>query len=376
MCETTPQQPSSQDTQLFDLVFQRIQKSPESSISFSEYMDLVLYAPGLGYYASPEVRRVGRGGDFYTSVSVGDTFGFLLGQRLIQEWETGFNSDRRFVVVEQGAHDGQLACDILQGLKGYGSILAQSIEYRIVDPREETRAWLENRFEAEGLGDRVKVVETLEEAQAERGIFLCNELLDAFPVHRLRFEAGQWWEWQVGAEEGALHWVSKRVSTELKPYVEELGDDYPEGYITEICVAAEDWMREVAALFKSGLWWIIDYGYQAEDYFAPHRKTGTLRCFREHQATEDPFEAPGEIDITAHVNFSHLRRAAELAGLSERRFTDQHHFLIEASRPWLLSIEGEVPGPEQARRMRQFQTLTHPSMMGQQFKVAEYSRDI
>ena len=136
---------------------------------------------------------------------------------------------------------------------------------------------------------------------------------------------------------------------------------------------SRSWMSRAARLFEKGLWWVIDYGYGSDDYYAPHRTDGTLRCYRNHRATENPFEAPGDLDITAHVNFTDLRKAAEAAGLKERLFTDQHHFLIEAAKPWLLSMEGKPPGPEVARRMRQFQTLTHPSIMGQQFKVAEYS---
>ncbi len=376
MCEFTSQQPSSHDTRLFDLVFQRIQKSPENSISFSDYMELVLYAPELGYYSSPETRLVGRRGDFYTSVSVGNTFGFLLGQRIIQEWGRVFDPDLPFVVVEQGAHDGQLAIDILSGLIDSGNPLAEILEYRIVDPRPETREWLASRFESEGLSDRVKIVESLEAASAKQGVFLCNELLDAFPVHRLRFEGGGWSEWQVGIESGKLAWVAKALPEKLKPFAKELGSEFPEGYTTEICPSAIEWTTSCSKLFERGLWWIIDYGHEAEDYFSPHRSSGTLRCYRNHEATEDPFDAPGEVDITAHVNFSHIRQAGLAAGLRERESTDQHHFLIEAARPWLLSVEGKSPDVETAKRIRQFQTLTHPAMMGQQFKVAEFSRGI
>ncbi len=374
MRDNTQTEPSFQDTRLLSQVFQRIQENLTNSIPFSEYMEMALYAPGLGYYSSPEARPIGRRGDFYTSVSVGDTFGFLLGQRLATEWEDSFGAPETFVVIEQGAHDGQLACDILNGLREVGASLFEAIEYRIVDPREETREWLRERFESEGLGGKVRLVKSLGEATAKEGVFLSNELQDAFPVHRLRFESGKWWEWQVGIEEEQLAWMARDLAEELQSYAPKIVGGYEEGYVTEVCPAASKWMAEAAHVFEKGLWWVIDYGYGSDEYFAPHRKEGTLRCYREHRATDDPFEAPGEIDITAHVNFTHLREAAEAAGLQERRFTDQHHFLIEAARPWLLSMEGKPPGPELARRMRQFQTLTHPSIMGQQFKVVEYSR--
>ena len=373
MCEDTPPEPKSQDTRLLKQVFQRIQENLTKSIPFSEYMEMALYAPELGYYAFPEARSIGRRGDFYTSVSVGDTFGFLLGQRLILEWEVSFGKTDPFVVVEQGAHDGQLACDILDGLRIVGSPLFEAIEYRIVDPREDTRRWLAERFESEGLARKVQLVASLEQARAGQGIFLSNELQDAFPVRRIRFENGEWKEWQVGIEGDELSWVLRALPDELEPYAAAIGSGIKEGYTTEVCPAALAWMSKAARLFEKGLWWVIDYGYGSDDYYAPHRTDGTPRCYRNHRATENPFEAPGDLDITAHVNFTDLRKAAEAAGLKERLFTDQHHFLIEAAKPWLLSMEGKPPGPEVARRMRQFQTLTHPSIMGQQFKVAEYS---
>ena len=169
MCEDTPPEPSFQDTRLLKQVFQRIQENLTKSIPFSEYMEMALYEPELGYYASPEARSIGRRGDFYTSVSVGDTFGFLLGQRLISEWEASFGKTDPFVVVEQGAHDGQLACDILDGLRIAGSPLFEAIEYRIVDPREETRRWLAERFESEGLAGKVQLVASLEQARSGAG---------------------------------------------------------------------------------------------------------------------------------------------------------------------------------------------------------------
>jgi SAM-dependent MidA family methyltransferase len=133
-------------------------------------------------------------------------------------------------------------------------------------------------------------------------------------------------------------------------------------------------MAGTAGLFERGLWWIIDYGHERADYYLPQRRTGTLRCYRDHRASEDPFAHPGGQDLTAHVDFTRVEEAAVRGGLSRRRFTDQHHFLVDSARSWLLSLEGRVPDARTAKRLRQFQTLTHPSMMGQQFKVMELAR--
>lgn len=362
-----------EDTPLFEVVFQRIQKSPDDSIPFSAYMEIALYDETHGYYASPETRKVGRKGDFYTSVSVGETFGFLLAEKITAVRGAHFDPGAPFVIVEQGAHDGQLAFDILAALRRTG---ISGVEYRIVDPRPATREWLTGRFAAEGFGESVKVVGSLEDAKAAQGLFLCNELLDAFPFRRLLFDGEAWRELQVGKVGELPAWVERPLEPELKSYAVELGTEFSPGYTTEVCPSLDRWLAEAATLLEKGFWWLIDYGHESADYFAPHRKDGTFRCYRNHEATEDPFRHPGETDITAHVNFTHVRRAAEAAGLNWHAFTDQHHFLIEAARDWLLSIEGQTPNEETAKRLRQFQTLTHPGMMGTQFKIAELSKGI
>ncbi|MDF1739926.1 MAG: SAM-dependent methyltransferase [Verrucomicrobiales bacterium] len=344
-------------------------------------MALALYHEEFGYYSVPATRQIGRKGDFFTSVSVGETFGFLLAHRIRGEAGARFDASEPVFVIEQGAHDGQLAIDIL---RGWDEISAQSgdqgceLRYRIIEPREKVRAALCERFTTEGFEDRIEVVASAGEAGAGQGVFLCNELLDAFPVEILTFRDGRWLEKVVTIDEAEdkLAWGTRELPDALKPFAEKLGNDFPEGYETEVCPAIDEWVPEVATLFSGkGLWWVIDYGYEAADYYAPSRRTGTLRCYRKHEATEDPFEAVGDTDITAHVNFSHLEEAAAAGGLALNQFTDQHHFLIHAAKPWLLSIEGEVPDRATAARLRQFQTLTHPSLMGQQFKVMELENE-
>jgi len=307
---------------------------------------------------------------------VGETFGFLLAHRIASEWETGFARGRPFVVVEQGGHDGQLARDILAGLRELGSPLLETLEYRLVEPREELRKSLESHFSA-NPDPAIRVVSSLREASAPIGIFLCNELLDAFPVDLLLFEDGLWHERQVGWNAAAHHpeFVTRPLRPEWTDFVAALGAGFPEGYGTEICPMLDEWVAEVAALFTRGLWWIIDYGYERADYYLPRRSSGTLRGYRGHRSTEDPFAHPGKQDLTCHVDFTRVEEAAVRTGLSRRAFTDQHHFLMEAARPWLLSLEGRTPEASTAKRLRQFQTLTHPSLMGQQFKVMELTRN-
>ena len=347
-------------------------------MSFAELMDLGLYHENHGYYSSPGSRVIGRSGDFYTSVSVGETFGLLLAHALVREVEEHFNRDTPFVIVEQGAHDGRLARDIMAGLKEIDREIGGRVEYRIVESREPVREMLRQTLAADPTAAHIKVVESFAKAKAPQGVFLCNELLDAFPVHCLIYAGGCWQERCVGLDGAGtqLQWVCRSLPESLAGFAGELGNDFPEGYLTEVCPAVDRWMVEAAQLFEKGLWWVIDYGYERADYYRPQRRTGTLRCYDGHTAGENPLASLGEQDITAHVDFTRLELAAEKEGLKRRRFTDQHHFLIEAARPWLLDMEGKAPDKATAKRLRQFQTLTHPSLMGQQFKVMELRRGI
>lgn len=333
-------------------------------------MELVLYHPEYGYYSDPEKRKIGRKGDFFTSVSVGETFGFLLAERIRGEWGK-WGGGGPIVIVEQGAHDGQLARDIVTAMR----VAETACDYRIFEPRGRIRENLGTRIRESGF-EEITLIASIQEATAPVGVFLCNELLDAFPFRRLVFDGGSWKELRVAGIGGGFGWTTGELDAELAGYADDLGSDFPAGYETEVCPAVGGWVEKIAELFDRGIWWVIDYGYEAADYFSPARKQGTYRCYRKHTANENPFAAPGETDITAHVNFTHLQELAGSSGLESRPLTDQHHFLTEAARPWLESLEGTPPDGETRKRLRQFQTLTHPGLMGQQFKVAEFTRSI
>ena len=374
---------SDEDTALRRKIFQAIRESEAGSISFADFMAACLYDPDQGYYASPGARPIGRGGDFYTSVSVGAGFGYFLALAIERQWHDEFGGETPFLIVEQGAHDGRLALDIIAGLRERGGRLAEpgALSYQIHEPDAARRCELERRLADDPGAVGLSVVAAVPETPAAPvGIFLCNELLDAFPVHRVRWESGVWREWRVGGGEGeGFHWISAEIlpcSTLAAGVAEIDPTDLPEGYTTEICLGYDAWMADVARWFgRQGLWWIIDYGFEDSDYFAPDRKEGTLRCFRDHRVTDDPFVDVGLTDLTSDVNFSRLDRSAGACGLIRREFTDQHHFLIRSAAHWLREIE--AGGPEvlerNRQRLRQFQTLTHPGMMGRTFKIAEYA---
>lgn len=337
-------------------------------------MELALYHPEAGYYTCDPAsgkaagfRTVGREGDFYTSVSVGETFGFLLAEAILREWRLRFGEPESFVIVEQGAHDGRLARDILTALARFPGV---AWEYRIIEPREILRPILAETLE----GLPVRIVASAAEARARKGVFLCNELLDALPVDCLIFSDGRWQEEWIGSVDTGLNRVNRPIRPSYAVFAESFGKEYPEGYRTEICPGLGAWMGDVADLFESGLWWIIDYGHEAADLRDPARNEGSLRAFRGQQRVEDVLANPGGQDLTADVDFSRLGELARAEGLEVLRFTDQHHFLVEAAGPWLKAIDGTPPDAATRKRLRQFQTLTHPAMMGRQFKVMELAR--
>ncbi len=345
-------------------------------IPFATFMARVLYHPEWGYYAGGAA-RVGRAGDFFTSVSVGDCFGILLA-RHVTEVMGLLPGDGAFHIVEQGANDGRLARDILVHLR---LLLPEEdfarIRYAIIEPfprlRKRQRATLKEKF-----GSQVVHFAGIEgvAGKCERGLFLSNELLDAFPVHRVVFETERWREIHVvekedGFGESAGDLSDPRLTAALK------GLSVAEGYRTEICLAASEWMREAASIFGRGLVTVIDYGLVEEAYFSPERNEGTLRGYREHRLVEDLYDGIGETDLTAHVNFSHLARSARASGLDVLGFCEQGRFLVGQAADWMGEIEAAgAPDARTASLIRQFQTLIHPGMMGRAFQILTFGKNV
>jgi len=345
--------PPSGNPALIQQISEEIAASPARAIPFSDYMRLALYHPQHGYYAAGSTQRVGRKGDFYTSVSVGECFGKLLAAHFFKQ------QPELAQIVEQGANDGQLAADIL-------AHCSAGIDYIIIEPFPAMRA-----IQQECLGDRVRWVESIQEIEGGiTGRFVCNELLDAFPVQRVSLQEGAWRELHIDEKfnETPLPISSHELEEEITHSL--AGRDLPQGYTTEIHLGARRWTEKLLARLQPGAQaTIIDYGHEAEEYYAPHRTDGTLRGFRDHRQITNVFEHIGETDLTASVNFT---RIAELTGAEPA--IDQHHFLIETAKPWLAEVEarGTAPDAETQKLLRQFQTLIHPAHLGQSFKVLEF----
>jgi SAM-dependent MidA family methyltransferase len=349
-------------------------------ISFARFMELSLYCPEIGYYEREE-GRVGRDGDFYTSVSVGPLFGGLLAFQFAQ-WADQLEGST-FQVVEAGAHDGRLAKDILSWLETKRTRLMERLEYWLVEPSPRRQSW--QRKQLDKFADRLRWVDSLERLPSTgvHGVIFSNELLDAFPVHRLGWDARarRWIEWGVTWDGTQFVWAKMERSSDRCDRIlaeaglevpDELSALLPDGFTVELSPDAAAWWRRAAERLRCGRLLTFDYGLTAEQFLAPERSHGTLRAYHKHAIVDDLLANPGEQDFTAHVNFTHLQRAGESAGLRSEGLLSQTQFLTQiAEGTWR---EEATLGPWTPTQVRQFQTLTHPEHLGRAFRVLLQSR--
>ncbi|MES2656981.1 MAG: SAM-dependent methyltransferase [Verrucomicrobiota bacterium] len=332
-------------------------------------MATALYHPELGYYAR-EPRQVGRGGDFFTSVSVGPLFGELLARRFLKEWES-LGSPGRWRIIECGAHDGTLAADILGAISQLQPSAFGALEYVIPEPLPRLQAAQREtlaRFE-----EKIHFLTDAGELSGDPlpGIAFGNELLDALPFHVVERRDGRWHECLVANHDDGFRWQNDHEITcpALQAALAPLGNDFPDGYRTEVRTNLRDFLEPLTRSLTSGLFVWPDYGFARPEFYHPDRTQGTLRTFSNHRAAEDPLAGIGEIDITAHVDFTAVAEAAISLGAVPASFKNQGAWLTETGREWLLSQEGN-PDPN---LLRQFQTLTHPAHLGGSFHVIELS---
>lgn len=310
-------------------------------MTFARFMELALYHPQWGYYTAPGApERIGRGGDFYTNVSVGPLFGDLLAVQLAEMWEA-MGKPARFALLELGAHCGQLSTDV--------------------------RTWAARERPDFGAAlDVVALDYPGELPKAITGCVFSNELVDALPVHLITRRASEWLELFVTEKEGRLSLASGPFSSDaLREEVSRLPLPDNDGFDTEVHLEAGRWMKRVAHSLQRGFVLTIDYGYSAEDYYAPHRKAGTLLCSHQHHSNNDPLVRVGQQDITAHVNFTALSERGAAAGLLPLGFCNQSRFvagLIE--KAGVDFLDRLAP-----KATAQLKTLLHPELMGQTFKV-------
>ncbi len=347
-------------------------------LSFRRFMELALYCPVFGYYER-NGGIVGSRGDFVTSVSHGSLYGRFLASQFI-DWCADFSGSVQW--VEAGAHDGSLAADILSDAQRTSPAMFDRLEYVILEPSERRRIWQASNLHR--FLPKVRWCQSPLELQPDaiKGIIFSNELLDAFPVHRLHWDAdrkrwlewgvvcsGERFDWQLMAED-AKDWSQglREAGFDIPP---ELAAVLPDGFILELSPDAGRWWHRVGRSLKQGRLLTIDYGSEAVEFLTPARRAGTLRAYRRHTVGTDLLAMPGGQDLTAHVNFTQLIRAGEAAGLQTAPLVSQAEFLAAISRR--MWTEASPPSPAE---VRQFHSLTHPEHMGRSFRVLVQSRHV
>lgn len=351
-------------------------------LSFARYMEMALYEPGLGYYSNPG-QVFGAAGDFVTAPELTPLFGATLARQVSPWLKDPALAGQGQVVLEVGGGSGMLAAQLLNALDNVGN---HEVRYLILELSAERREHQRQTLKslAPGLMDRVGWLETFPESFA--GVVVANELLDAMPV--------QLFEWQADAEaalqemgvtwvDGQFAWAPRPADAVLTETVTALRNRLgPEGaqwhspYRSEICPAQQAWMRTLADCMTAGVVMLLDYGFAAPEYYHPQRDQGTLMCHYRHRSHADPFLWPGLSDITAHVDFTALARAATAEGFSLVGYTSMAAFLLNAG---LLDELADLPREPESfwfAQAQAVQQLISEAEMGELFKVIAFEKNL
>jgi SAM-dependent MidA family methyltransferase len=342
------------------------------SIPFSQFMNLALYAPGLGYY-SAGAAKLGESGDFVTAPEISSLFSRCLAGQVAQVLEEMGGGD----VLELGAGSGVMAADILDELERQGRLPHRYLILEVsADLRQRQQALLATRVP--GLLDRVEWLDKL--PVGLEGVILANEVMDALPVERFRIkpeglvaQAVSWsvdgFAWQDVAASDVLQQEWLRLSAGLPARPDA-------GFTSEICLQLGPWLQALNQSMSRGLMLLIDYGLPRSQYYHPQRNDGTLICHYRHRAHTDPLRYVGIQDITAWVDFTRVAEAAVDLGLEIMGFATQAHFLAGAGIDRLLQLAPADTARQRLDLASQMRKLILPGEMGERFKVIGLSRGL
>jgi SAM-dependent MidA family methyltransferase len=355
---------------LVALIRERI-SAAGGALGFADYMNLALYAPGLGYYSAGAC-KFGPAGDFVTAPEVSPLFSRVLARQLAGLLESLDGGD----ILELGAGSGAMAAEMLAALDAAGTLPRR---YRILEVSAELRARQRERIaeRVPGLADRVHWLDALPD-EPLRGVVVGNEVADALPVERFRREADGVSRMVVSATADglALGWTPAppALTAAVLDLETRLGRRLAPGYVSELSLGLPGWVADVAGALGEGFLLLADYGFGESEYYAPERSGGTFRCHYRHRAHDDALFWPGLQDLTAWVNFSALAHAGMAAGLELAGYTTQAHFLIAGG------LEAELAGFESLDERRRLslsaevKTLTLPGEMGEAFRFMGFRR--
>lgn len=355
--------------QLLTLIKHKINEAG-GKITFADYMQLCLYAPGLGYYSAGS-HKIGHGGDFTTAPEISSLFSRSLAHQLIdvlQQLDQGN-------ILEFGAGSGKMAIDILQELNSKQSLPKH---YYIIEASADLRQRQQNIIHKTipELESKVVWLDSLPENFS--GVVLANEVCDAMPVHRLHFTNDVSYERYIVNIDDQLQWSDDKLSQadlidkaiEIKSFI---GDTE---YFTEVNLAAEAWLTSLADNLQQGAVFIIDYGYPQAVYYHPQRSSGTLMCYYQQQGHDNPLVLPGLQDITAHVDFTSLAQIALDNDLEVVGFQSQADFLLAGGITALSSLNDNDDAFVMLQQTTEIKRLTLPTEMGETFKVLTLTKNL
>jgi len=365
--------PDKDSAQHSQRVFEHIRELIESSggsISFAEFMQEALYAPGLGYY-SAGARKFGAGGDFVTAPEISPVFGYVLARQcaaVLGQLDGG-------QVLEPGAGSGALAVSLLRKLEQLNALPDRYLILEVsadLQQRQQQRLW----EEVPHLADRVTWLAEL--PQGFNGVIVANEVADALPFERVVKRQGALQQFRVGVEDGKFVWrlaaAPELLQQSIRSIETHLDEPLADGYETEISPAVSHWIADLSAAIDAGFIFLFDYGVTRREYYAPDRYQGWLRCHFRHRVHGDPLILPGIQDLTTWVDFSAVAQAAQASGLDVAGFVTQAHFMLHGGLDEELTDFTAMPTAQQLELSRQVKLLTLPGEMGESFKCIGLSR--
>ena len=335
-------------------------------IGFARFMEMALFAPGLGYYSAGK-HKMGEAGDFVTAPELGNVFATCVARQCKQVLKAIGGGD----ILEVGAGSGALAADLLAELERLRQLPNSYYILELsADLRERQRQHIEQMVPH--LHDRVHWLDDFPQPNME-GVILANELLDAMPVSLFCTTEEGVKERFVAADDNGFRWSEQAASTKLTERVTDL--DLPIGYCSEINFNAEGWIRSAADVLHRGVVLLFDYGFPQHEYYHPQRIGGTLMCHYRHRAHTDPLILVGLQDITAHVDFTAMARAAVHSGFDVLGYTAQAPFLMASGLNEFMAQSDPNDAKTHLQITNQVKKLTLPSEMGELFKVLALGKD-
>lgn len=335
------------------------------AIDFSRFMAAALYTPALGYYSGGR-QKFGQRGDFVTAPELGGVFARLLARPCADILAAIGNGN----ILEAGAGSGRLAVGLLGELERMGRLPEH---YYILDVSSELRARQADLIQrtVPSLANRVKWLSELPEKF--HGVVLANELLDALPVERFCIQNREPRQQQIALKTNQLIWTDRPADETICALITPLS--LPDGYCSEIGLAAEAWTRSIADILEQGMVLFIDYGFPRAEFYHPQRTGGTLMCHYRQRAHGDPLVLAGLQDITAHVDFTAIAAAGTESGLELLGYTSQAAFLIGCRLEDLMA-DPAMPDATRLKLANEINRLTSPAEMGELFKVMALGRGV